>query len=95
MKTFKRHKTFDEIVDQCRTQKLYLDAESYFLEGGDTICVGAPSSGLGWVIFNTFNGRFFGKTDKGIEFSSDTDEHDKEPWMQALLNFFYVEKEGV
>jgi hypothetical protein len=44
------------------------------------------------VLFNTFNGRFFGTTDKGVEFNSDSAEWDSEPWMQALLQFFYIEK---
>jgi hypothetical protein len=37
-----------------------------------------------------FNGRFFGKTEKGIEFTSDNTKHDSEPWFQALLKVVLV-----
>lgn len=48
--------------------------------------------GRAYVMFNTVNGRFWGHTDRGIEFSSDSTRYEKEPWFQALLSFFYVEK---
>lgn len=35
---------------------------------------------------------FLGETPDGITFNSDSAKHDKEPWMQSLLNFFYVAK---
>ena len=66
----------------------------------------ATSNVGGWVMFNTFNGTFYGETPKatnwqkvneprvppGVEFSSSGTEFEAEPWFQALLSFFYVEK---
>lgn len=60
----------------------------------------------GWVMFNTFNGTFYGTTPRaknwqrvgeprvpaGVEFDSGSTTHEHEPWFQALLSFFYVEK---
>lgn len=94
MLKFKRHKSVAEIAIQCNAQGVYLDRHSYD-QGGDTICVGAPAnSGSGWAVFNTFNGRFWGRTPEGMSFSSDSPEHDGEPWMQALLHFFMVPLAG-
>ena len=69
----------------------------------------ATSKVGGWVMFNTFNGTFYGETPKkrdwhhplvskfcpppGVEFNSRSTEFEAEPWFQALLSFFYVEKE--
>lgn len=66
-------------------------------------CVGiwtkTKDMSLGYVIFNTFNGRFFGKTPEGdpyepqgTTFSSENAIHEGEAWYQDLLNFFYMEK---
>lgn len=90
MKKFTRHKTYDEIRAQCRMLRVPLNDEQYRVYGWDTILVGAKD--LGFVIYNTFNGRFFGKTDKGVDFNSDSTRHDRTAWMQQLLAFFYVEK---
>lgn len=46
----------------------------------------------GFVMFNTVNGRFWGHTDRGVACCSSSTEHEREPWFQALLSFFYVEK---
>jgi hypothetical protein len=51
------------------------------------------------IALNTFNGRFYGKRVKldGVNvvhvhhISSDSTEHEKEPWFQALLEFFYTD----
>jgi hypothetical protein len=88
VRTFKRHKTYDEIRKQCRMLRLDLNDQKYRVDHWDTIMV---SGGGGHVIYNTFNGRFFGKTDRGVAFTSDETKHDKKPWMQAILNFFYAE----
>jgi hypothetical protein len=89
MKKFARHKTLGEIRSQCMLQRLELNDRLYETEGYDTVKI---TGGGAWVIYNTFNGRFFGATPKGIEFTSDSPQHDSKPWMQALLSFFYVEK---
>lgn len=90
MKLFARHKTLDEVKRQCRKQRLKLDTTHYRLgsdyvkvEGGGAVCY-----------YSTVNGRFFGKTPQGVEFQSDSHTHDREPWFEALLKFFYVEKGG-
>jgi len=91
MKTFKRHKTFDEVVAQCREQGVYCDIFPYVRQGADTICIGAPARtrGVGWAIYNVTNGCFRGETPHGTLFDSSNPEHGREPWMQALLAFFY------
>lgn len=89
MKKFARHKTLDEIRKQCQEHGVPLNTRLYDERGYDTVFVGiGPDSGF--AIYNTFNGRFFGRTPDGVEFTSDEDTHDSEPWMQALLNFFMV-----
>ena len=91
---FARHKTYKEIKQQCRKQKVPLNDNLYVTKGWDTILVGAKDRvdrNGGWVIYNTFNGRFFGKTPAGKNFNSDETRWDKSEWMQALLNFFYSE----
>jgi hypothetical protein len=62
------------------------DRSPFVLAGAD----GNPRGGF--VMFNTFNGTFYGMTDKGVEFDSGSTKHEREPWFQALLSFFYIEK---
>lgn len=90
MKKFARHKTSDEVIKQCAEQGIYLNMERYS-QGSDYITVGTHEKG--YAVYSVVNGRFFGKTDSGIEFSSDDTCYDAEPWMQALLNFFLVEQQ--
>jgi hypothetical protein len=81
-------KTYDEIRTQCEAQGVPLNARKYLNDGWDTIMVGDPAGGH--VIYNTFNGRFFGWTPVPTEeFNSDQDLWDHCPWFVALLNFFY------
>jgi hypothetical protein len=89
VKKFAGHKTIEQITAQCKALKLDLDARRWYELGDDHIVV---RGGGAYAIYSTFNGRFFGRTDTGIEFNSDSAKHDKKPWMQALLRFFYVEK---
>lgn len=90
MKKFAKHKSYQQIKAQCEAQGVPLFDKLFVVDGADSILVGClPSEPYGHVIYNTTNGRFFGKTDKGVEFSSDSAQHDGEPWMQALLAFFY------
>lgn len=98
MKTFARHKTFDEVAAQCKAQGVRFDAYQYRVNGADTIVVGGPlvlpykKGSPAYVVYNTTNGRFSGRTHKGLTFSESSDFDDR-PWFQALLAFFYVEKE--
>lgn len=100
MKKFGRHKNIEEIEAQCAAQNLRLDANRWYQNGADTIVIGGPiplgakGPSNGCVIYNTFNGQFFGCTDKGVDIDSNKPDHDSEPWMQALLQFFYTEKVG-
>lgn len=90
MKKFAGNKTLDQLRAQCAALGLELDTRLYDTEGYDHFVV---RGGGGKVFYNTFNGRFFGTTDSGVQFSSDETEHEAENWFQQLLSFFYVEKE--
>lgn len=95
MKKFAGHKPIDVIRQQCKDQGVPLNTHLHDNAGWDTIVVGhryGRPLRNGHAVYNTFSGRFYGVTDKGVEFNSDSAKHDKEPWMQALLSFFYVEK---
>lgn len=89
MKTFARHKTLREIRAQCRALGLALNDHLWRSRGHDHVCI---EGGGARVLYNTFNGRFFGATDQGVEFSSDNQAQEDRPWFQTLLGFFYVEK---
>lgn len=86
MKTFKGNRPLHEILKQCKDQCVPVDRRR-FDEGWDHIIVGDPNNG--YVLYNTFNGRFFGQTPEGLQFSSDETVYDNEDWFIALLNFFY------
>lgn len=97
MKTFASHKTSAEVFAQCEAQGVPVNRH-HFDRGGDTIVVGQPwplvlePNSPAYAIYNVVNGQFFGRTDKGVAFNSNSTEHENEPWFQALLAFFYVEK---
>lgn len=96
MKTFQRHKTYEEIKAQCAAQSLYFGDTYYRTHGGDTIKIAKEFGNTDYVIFNTTNGRFFGSASvygQTVEFNSDTTTYDGEPWFDALLDFFLVEKD--
>jgi hypothetical protein len=87
VKTFGGNRPLEEIQALCRAQGVeFIDVQHR--RGSDYVTLRSPGA---WVMFNTFNGRFFGKTPDNIEFSSD-DKRDGTPWFDALLNFFYVPK---
>ena len=91
MKKFKRHRTFEEVRDLCKKQGVPFSDHRHRIHGDDSVVVGKIAAGHhGYAIFNTFNGRFFGLTPDGEHFSSYSGRHDKQPWFQALLNFFYT-----
>lgn len=107
MKKFARHRNFEEVFASCQAQGVRVDAIKYLRGSSDLIVVGGPiepgdEPSLGhvlvndfnaYVLYNVFNGRFQGRTHRGEHFSSGSTKHEKEPWFQALLSFFYVEKE--
>lgn len=88
MKTFAGIKHLIDIRDQCRAEGLLWDDKAFRTRGSDHIVI---SGGGARVFFNTFNGRFFGTTDTGVSFNSDSTEHEECPWFQSLLAFFYTE----
>lgn len=95
MKKFDRHKTYDEIRAQCQAQGIPLNDHLFCSKGYDTIVVNhAWNTPLrdGYAVYSVFNGKFHGVTDGGDTFDSSSTKHEKEPWFQALLSFFYVEK---
>lgn len=93
MKQFAGNKPLSTIRRQCLNAGLGWNDARYREEGWDTIRIDCPSGA--YVIYNAFNGKFFGKTDDGRQFDSSGTAHDKEPWFQALLSFFYEEKVDV
>lgn len=86
--SFSRVRSLDEIRRLCAEQNVPLDDTRYKRFADAHVLVGDKTRG--YALFNTFNGRFFGKTPDGVSYSSDSDTHENEPWFQALLNFFYV-----
>lgn len=91
MKTFSGIKTYEQIKAQCKEQGVVCNDRLYCRSGWDTIVVGDQKNEGGYAVYNTFNGRFHGKTPEGIEFFSSATTHENEPWFQALMSFFYVE----
>lgn len=103
MKQYQRHRTVGELLKICKEQKVYIDTKQW-ARGGDTLCIGAPTDDpdRGWVVYNTFNGKFFGRTpsQKVVtvanpirpSFEFDSSQHlEHFPWFQALLDFFYTD----
>ena len=88
MKTFARHRTFHEVKALCKAQGLKFD-DHVHKAGGDTVFV---TGGGCTVAFNTASGWFCGRTPDYIEFNSTDNDHEKEPWFQALLAFFYTDE---
>lgn len=89
MKTFVGNKPLNVIKQQCDRAGLSFNDHMFRTQGWDTIRIDCPSGAH--VIYNTFNGKFFGKTDKGVEFDSSSTKHESKLWFQALLAFFYQE----
>lgn len=95
MKTFAGNKSLDTIIGQALLQGVSIDARKYLNEGSDHILFHSGPLGPSWhVLYNTFNGRFFGRAPNGELFTSDAVTHEGEPWFQALMSFFYVEQGG-
>lgn len=97
MLKFKDIKPLATILQQCEEQGVPVNKYLFDSGASDSIVVGhtyGTPLKPGHVFYNTVNGCFYGKTDKGVDFNSQSDEHDNEPWMQALLTFFYTEAES-
>lgn len=91
MKRYIRHMTVDELRTACAAKGIVLDTNKYDVEGSDYVTLDFTFDGERYrTLYNTFNGRFFGRSDGGINFSSDKEEHDAEAWFQALMDFVYV-----
>lgn len=88
MKKFERHRSVPEIRELCERDGVTLQDQRFML-GSDFVRL---EGGGAWVMYNTFNGQFWGETPDGVKFGSQKTTHDSEPWFQALLSFLYVEK---
>jgi hypothetical protein len=80
-------KTYEQIKAQCQALGLTLKDKLYSADHADHVII---EGGGARVYYNTTNGVFFGTTDLGVEFASDNNAHDHEPWFQTLLDFFLV-----
>ncbi len=93
MKKFAGNKKLEVIQEQCESAGIHYDDRALD-HGFDHVVIttikGDRNSGQ--VIYNSVNGNFFGVTHEGVKFNSNETEHEHEPWFQALLSFFYVEK---
>lgn len=93
MKKFAGNKPLDVIKAQCEAQGVHFN-EFLFLAGSDYVVLTSikGDNDSGQVLYNTCSGLFFGTTPDGVQFDSAETTHENEPWFQALLSFFYVEK---
>lgn len=82
---FTGHRSFDQIVAECKAQGVELDASNYVNRGSDFLSL---KGGGFQVLYSTVNGQFFGTTPTGEKFHS-SEVRDGEPWFSALLGFFY------
>ncbi len=99
IKRWAGNKSLIEIETQCLAAGIDF-VDDLWKKGDDHVSIWtrAKDLDLGYVIFNTVNGTFIGKTPvggdygpQGTTFNSNSAEHDDKPWFQALLAFFYVE----
>lgn len=91
MKKFAGSKSLEVIKSQCAAIGLdYNDALHRM--GNDHIVITTikGDNDSGQVLYNTFNGKFFGTTPDGVQFDSDETTFENEEWFQELLSFFYV-----
>lgn len=93
MKTFSGNKPLAVVKAQCKAAGIDYNDREFRRVGSDFVCITTVKgqNHTGQVLYNTFNGRFFGTTPDGTEFSSDSTKFENEAWFQALLSFFYVE----
>jgi hypothetical protein len=86
MKTFSGIKTLSTIKKQCDQLGLSFDDRQY-KRGGDHIAI---HGGGAVVLFSSFNGKFFGTTDKNVKFDSSSEQYESCEWFQTLLSFFIL-----
>lgn len=86
MKTYKRHRTLDEVQKLCDEQGVELRRQLYD-DGGDFVSLHGPDT---MVLYSPNFGRFLGEH-QGMYFTSNRDH--PEAWYQALLNFFYTDED--
>lgn len=95
MARFARHRTLTEVLKLAAEKGYKVDAIRHTQRGSDHIVVHMPGKDgtLIPVLFNVFNGRFFhsGPTPFSY-FTSDETVHEGQPWFDAMLAFFYVDK---
>jgi len=87
MKTFKRHRTLDEIQEMCDLQGVELRRRLYDYEGNDFVSLHSPGI---VVLYDPQLGRFQGQCD---ELHFDHRQDRTEDWYAALLNFFYTDED--
>lgn len=93
MKTFDKHRSLDELRIETDKRGWKLNDTWYKESGHDHVSFIFSINDInGYVLYNTFNGRFFGSTENGIDFDSDDDQFDNDNWFNELLTVCYVEK---
>lgn len=85
---FARVKTREEVKAQCKAAGVQFDDRLYKLGSDFTVLRGGGAE----VLWSSWNGVFFGTTPDGKRFNSSSQRHAKQPWFQALLDFFYAEE---
>ena len=90
MRKFQRHRTLSELKAVCKAKRWTVETDRYDKFGDDHVVVkftvktlGGPVRG--YFLFNTINGRFFGKLRSGEEFDSQKCDHETKRWFQILL----------
>lgn len=94
---YARHRTVDEVVALATAQGIAVDTRKHDDTGHDyiTVHMPGPTGEVVPVLYNTVNGRFFhASADVVHSFTSDTTDHDGQPWFDAMRALFYVNQEG-
>lgn len=97
MKKFGRSRTLDEIRSRAEECGFTVDSSRHDNLGDDHVVVTGMFGGkVAQVLYNTFNGRFFGKLmgRSPVSFNSDSPQFDGKPRFDEMLNFFYVDAVG-
>ena len=94
MKKFASHRPYKDIKTACKKEGFAIRTKKY-KQGSDYIGFDFKhESTVVDVLYSTFNGSAFGFKSKGTPqeewFSTDSEEHEDEPWFIALLDFIYV-----
>lgn len=91
-KKFTRHRTLDELRVLCAERGIDLNTERYDTRLEDHVCLRGTFADVdAWVIYNTFNGLFFGKTiSGGTTKFNECSQLDGEAWYAAILDLLFV-----